>query len=194
MEHSNKKQMLTFSELFSFKRFIEYISHRFSYDIIRMVCILIQKNVEIPLTLTAHELHDWATQEVQRLNHENQEITYTDSQDQILEYVNSELMPTYKLEFVEDTHELLKWGRDMDHCIGSYTECAIMGESLFLGLFNHLGQLIFNIQLSPDCIVQQFQGKRNCDPGPELSDWIKTLLKKGKKYVGETKKPLLSHH
>lgn len=73
------------------------------------------------------------------------------------------LQPTedFSLVLPETTTDLIKWGRDMGHCIGSYTDSAMRGSDVFVGIM-HKGNMIGNAQIrtSSKKVVQIF-GKRN---------------------------------
>lgn len=67
----------------------------------------------------------------------------------------------YQVIQPKDTHDLLDWGNNMHHCIGSYANDAVQGSSVFLGIMKD-GTMIGNAQIKvkEKRLVQIF-GKHN---------------------------------
>lgn len=104
------------------------------------------------------ELHDFLMTDVQIRGAKEKPIEKVALAKKIAEIPSSD---DFSLILPETTTELITWGRDMGHCIGSYTDSAIRGSDVFLGIM-HKGTMIGNAQIrtSGKQVVQIF-GKRN---------------------------------
>lgn len=107
---------------------------------------------------TWRELHDNLAKDLSRRGVQDQPIEKV----KLAEKIDKVALPDgYSLILPKSTHELIDWGRDMGHCIGSYIHEAVQGESVFLGIIKDK-KMIGNAQISvkQNRLVQIF-GKRN---------------------------------
>lgn len=82
----------------------------------------------------------------------------------------------YRIIQPETTHDLIEWGRKMEHCIGSYIKEAVQGESVFLGIMKD-DMMIGNAQIRVrDKNLVQIFGKRNRILDREVLDGFSTSL------------------
>lgn len=104
------------------------------------------------------ELHDDLNRDLSRRRVRDQPIEQVSLAKKIDKVVLSD---GYSIILPKSTHELIDWGRNMEHCIGSYTNEAVQGDSVFLGIVKDK-QMIGNAQISVKNkrLVQIF-GKRN---------------------------------
>lgn len=114
-----------------------------------------------PGQLTARswrELHNDLSRDLSRRGVRDQPIEKVKLAEKIDQV---ELPEGYSLVLPRSTHELIDWGREMEHCIGSYTQEAVQGHSVFLGIVKDK-TMIGNAQISvkQNRLVQIF-GKRN---------------------------------
>lgn len=107
---------------------------------------------------TWSEFHDDLTRDLSRRKVRDQPIEKVSLAKKIDKVVLSD---GYSLVLPSTTHELIDWGRNMEHCIGSYTNEAVQGDSVFLGIIKDQ-KMIGNAQISVKNkrLVQVF-GKRN---------------------------------
>lgn len=68
-----------------------------------------------------------------------------------------------ELRSAKDTHELVAWGDEMHHCIGSYGYQAVAGTSHLLALYSDQ-KLVANLELDRTGRVRQFYGMFNATP------------------------------
>lgn len=83
----------------------------------------------------------------------------------------------FSLILPETTKDLISWGKNMHHCIGSYASNAVRGEDVFIGIMEK-GEMIGNAQIrvSSKSVVQIF-GKRNKILDKEVKEkFSKTLI------------------
>lgn len=66
----------------------------------------------------------------------------------------------YELQSAQKTTEMTKWGDEMAHCIGGYTDNAVRGDRTYLALLKD-GKLHANIEIRGNGSVGQFYGKHN---------------------------------
>ena len=66
----------------------------------------------------------------------------------------------YELQTAQKTTEMTKWGDEMAHCIGGYTDNAVRGDRTYLALLKD-GKLHANIEIRDNGYVGQFYGKHN---------------------------------
>ncbi len=59
---------------------------------------------------------------------------------------------------------LVEWGDELSHCVGSYGSSVIAGRSLILGVL-HNGVIKYTLEINPrSWSINQFYGKRNSQP------------------------------
>lgn len=104
------------------------------------------------------EFHDDLTRDLSRRKVRDQPIEKVSLAKKIDKV---SLSDGYSIILPKTTHELIDWGRNMEHCIGSYTDAAVQGESVFLGIIKDK-KMIGNAQISVKNkrLVQIF-GKKN---------------------------------
>jgi len=83
---------------------------------------------------------------------------------------------TYQIIACKDLGDLVKEGRELHHCVGSYINSVGKGSEyiLFLRKIDNIETPFFTIDLTPDLIVRQIHGLRNCN----LSDEVKPFVNK----------------
>jgi hypothetical protein len=141
----------------------ETASHMIVADTLRMFKLLNERyNANYaPGQLTAKswsELHDDLGRDLSRRGIRDEPIEKV----KLAEKIDGVSLPEgYSLILPRSTHELIDWGRKMEHCIGSYTFEAVKGSSVFLGIVKDK-TMIGNAQISvrEKRLVQVF-GKRN---------------------------------
>lgn len=82
----------------------------------------------------------------------------------------------WELRVPKSAVELVLWGKEMDNCIGGYTNAINRGDSLILGVFEGCA-VKYGIEISPDMTLKQFYGHGNRDPEPTLAQQVKATLK-----------------
>lgn len=92
-----------------------------------------------------------------------------------LEWENNEyviLAPTHLVELVKE-------GRELKHCVGSYTSSVARGEEyiLFFRKKSEKDTPFFTVDVSKDMKVRQIHGYRNCNVPANLTDVFKTWAK-----------------
>lgn len=75
----------------------------------------------------------------------------------------------FEIEFSYSNKTLLRWGEELDHCVGSYTNKVLSGESIILSL-NKEGKPIYTVEIvqDPNYRINQFFGVRNSEAPEEL--------------------------
>lgn len=107
---------------------------------------------------TWHEIHNNFDLDLRRRQVSDQPIKKVKLAEKIDEVV---LPDGYRLIQPKSTHEMINWGKEMSHCIGSYTREALDGKSVFLGIVKN-ETLIGNAQISvKDKRLVQVFGKHN---------------------------------
>lgn len=74
----------------------------------------------------------------------------------------AEPLPGYRLESAKMSTDLSKWGDSMQHCIGSYADEAVRGNSTYFALL-HKDKMIANLEVSQEYGIGQFYGKLNAN-------------------------------
>lgn len=104
------------------------------------------------------EIHDFFMTDIQIRGAKEKPIEKVSLAKKISEIPSND---DFALVLPDTTADLITWGRDMGHCIGSYTNNAVKGSDVFVGIMQK-GAMIGNAQIrtSGKQVVQMF-GKRN---------------------------------
>lgn len=105
-----------------------------------------------------HEIHDVLMTDLEIRGAKEEPIKKVKLAKKIAEIPASD---DFALVLPETTTELITWGKEMRHCIGSYANTAVRGENVFIGIMKN-GKMIGNAQInvSAKSVVQIF-GKHN---------------------------------
>ncbi len=81
---------------------------------------------------------------------------------------------TYSIIAVKDLMDLIKEGKDLCHCVGSYVNSVSEGKEfiLFLRKNKDINTSYFTIDVTPDSKVRQIHGKCNCNITKEIKPFI----------------------
>lgn len=171
------------------KKYLEYTHIR---DIVRMINIMlgIKPDYKIDFSLSPEQMHNSLSKEINRIKTANIAVNYGPKILELFDEFNEALKNcganNISLRLVKDTHELVNWGIDMDHCIGSYRDAAISMLYLFFGVFID-GKLTYTIQsskftettdYSKSLKIIQFFGYRNSYPKDDHKKIIRHVVEK----------------
>jgi hypothetical protein len=111
-----------------------------------------------------------AIQICEEMKHENFNL------EQEKNYPNLKLLDKKIWEVAQSKHQLLQWGRQLQHCIGTqlYAEYAKAGKNIILG-YKELNKLKYTLEIKDKKIVQ-IQGKSNLKPSEAEFVLIKNQL------------------
>jgi len=121
---------------------------------------------DLPRATTWREFHDILAPRARALGNyrENQEIP----QKGVSKKLDGLTTAGLELRSAKDTHELVRWGEEMSHCIGSYGGDAVRGSSHLFGLFEG-EKMIANLEVAPGGHVRQFYGRFNQRPSEKIT-------------------------
>lgn len=121
---------------------------------------------DLPRATTWREFHDILVPRARALGsyRENQEIP----QKGVSKKLDGLTTAGLELRSAKDTHELVRWGEEMSHCIGSYGGDAVRGASHLFGLFEG-EKMIANLEVAPGGRVRQFYGRFNERPSEKIT-------------------------
>ena len=97
---------------------------------------------------------------------------------------------TYSIIAVKELLDLVKEGRLLNHCVGSYVDSVSNGREyiLFLRKNNNIDIPFYTIDVTPDGKVRQIHGKGNCsitkEIKPFIDKWISKFKLDGSNYSG----------
>lgn len=111
-----------------------------------------------------------AVQICEEMKHENFNL------EQEKNFPNLTLLDKKNWEVAQNKHQLLQWGRLLQHCIGTqlYAEYAKAGKNIILG-YKELNKLKYTLEIKDKKIVQ-IQGKSNLKPSESEFCLIKSQL------------------
>jgi len=117
-------------------------------------------------------VHDELAAEVRKLREANLTIPVSDLAKKIKEatFDGISVVPA------SNTHEVIGWGRDMNHCIASYNRHAVSKERTLVGIYKD-GNLIGNASFRADNTCEQAFGKNNQRMPEEVLESLKDGLK-----------------
>lgn len=159
-------------------RRIEYMNCDHLLDIIRMVnYVKARVNVEIDYSMRAEELHQWASGEYNKILNPNLPIPYSPEMLENVEIMNYNLIDeVVSIRLAVDTYELVQWGNELSHCIGTYGRSAVDGRSVLFGVF--VGEeLTYTIEANQKFHIRQFYGKRNSRPHVDHDTVVRLAFK-----------------
>lgn len=126
--------------------------------------------------LKLYERHQDAIAELKRKEvQENYLKNYYD-RAKSFEYKDSD----YQIIACKDLSDLVKEGRELHHCVGSYINSVGKGSEyiLFLRKIDNVETPFFTIDLTPDLIVRQIHGLRNCNLSNEVKPFVSKWAEK----------------
>jgi len=97
---------------------------------------------------------------------------------------------TYSIIAVKELLDLVKEGRVLNHCVGSYVDSVSNGNEyiLFLRKNDNVDIPFYTIDVTPDGKVRQIHGKGNCsitkEIKPFIDKWISKFKLDGSNYSG----------
>lgn len=97
---------------------------------------------------------------------------------------------TYSIIAVKELLDLVKEGRLLNHCVGSYVDSVSNGKEyiLFLRKNDNIDIPFYTIDVTPDGKVRQIHGKGNCsitkEIKPFIDKWISKFKLDGSNYSG----------
>ncbi len=135
-----------------------------------------EENVEIILPKDAKsfkEIHDYLACEVRKLMVQNRQIPIRGSYEQI---IDRPLKNGLSIKWAHDTHTVVDWGIQQNHCLAGYADAARIGQYDVLGVFQE-NKLKYCISVKRG-VLDQFRGRFNCNPEEEDRQIIYDELKK----------------
>lgn len=89
---------------------------------------------------------------------------------------------TYSIVAVKDLQDLIREGRILKHCVGSYIDSVSNGKEyiLFLRQNKDIETPFFTIDVTPDNKVRQIHGHSNCNISKDIHPFIKKWANKFK--------------
>ena len=97
---------------------------------------------------------------------------------------------TYSIIAVKELIDLVKEGRSLNHCVGSYIDSVSNGREyiLFLRKKDDIDVPFYTIDVTPDRKIRQIHGKNNCsvtkEIKPFIDKWISKFKLDGSNYSG----------
>lgn len=97
------------------------------------------------------------------------------NQAKIFEYKNEK----YSIIACKKLSELIREGKVLNHCVGSYVKSVSEGNEYILFLRNNefLDDPYFTLDLTPNKILRQAHGKNNCNVSKDLMPFIQSWAK-----------------
>lgn len=88
----------------------------------------------------------------------------------------------------KDSQEIIEEGKVQHICVGGYAERHADGKTtiLFIRKVDNPNESFYTVEVSKDNEVVQVRGKRNCDPTPEVEEFIK-MFKENKLKLNKKK-------
>lgn len=88
------------------------------------------------------------------------------------------ILEKFQVKVAEDQHQLLDWGNQLSHCIGtaSYGRDAKAGRCILLGFFDG-NEIVYTAEISTKGEIRQFRGKCNKEGPANLKKQVVELLK-----------------
>lgn len=160
-----------------FNRRLEQMNYDHLSDTIRMVNFVKTRGVEVDYSMRAEALHRWASGEYNKVINPNSVIPYTDEMMDNVGNIQSTLKANgLSIRLASDTYELVRWGNELYHCIGTYGRRAVEGSSVLFGIF--VGeQLTYTIESNKELHIRQFYGKRNSRPSVDHDALVRKAFK-----------------
>lgn len=144
------------------------------YDTRRMIKILAEKGIKVEQKGDIVHYHDVLTKEVDRLLYSGP-VYHTAEQIKFVETFNS-FSERLKLKLPETKEEISQWGREQEHCIGSYANNIT--DTVFVAEVTG-GDARYHVMFIKDresFEVVQFYGKNNTRPSDkDIASFNETL-------------------
>lgn len=79
-----------------------------------------------------------------------------------------------------DTNEIAQWGRQQNHCIGTYGYAMEQGQQwLFSVVDGRNGDILYNGRINTRYgTLAEFRGKHNAKPPEAVNDWVRTVVER----------------
>ena len=132
------------------------------------------------------ELHN---QLIVYMNRESDRIRESNNKELQIKYEKEFYKKAKKLEMSDDKYaiiacknliDLVKEGRTLSHCVGSYIQSVGNGKEyiLFLRKKNMIDTPFFTIDVTPNKIVRQIHGYGNCNISDDIKPFIQNWATK----------------
>lgn len=160
-------------------RRLEQMNYEHLIDTIRMTNFVKQRmpDIVIDYSMRAEALHQWASGEHNKILNPNYTIPYSPEMVESVELMQYSLIGTnVSVRLAVDTYELVRWGNELSHCIGTYGRSAVEGRSVLFGIF--VGEeLTYTIEADQKFHIRQFYGKRNSKPNVDHATMVRLAFK-----------------
>ena len=126
---------------------------------------------------TIKEFHDYLVIEVDKIKHADFSLNQEEKFPSLVKAKSIKLPLNYTLKVAKTSHELIEWGRAMNHCVGfaGYGQKALRGECILIGVFKN-DKPEYCMEVSPKGKLIQFEGKgRKSIPEEIKRDLIEQL-------------------
>lgn len=124
------------------------------------------------------KLHDELVAASNILKHKNLPLNQDAHYPNIKKINGTSIKENFSIIIPKDSHTLLKWGQEMNHCIHSYTDKAQDGKSLLLAIAED-GLAKYAVEIKSKQI-NQVQGNSNSKPPPDILSKFTKILKNAK--------------
>jgi len=128
---------------------------------------------EIPRNLKPcwHDLHNYIYRQHQKRIRPVEEFKY---EDKILG-IHGACEDNLSIRLPQNSHDLIDWGNELSHCVGSYGSMVAQKRCTIFGVFKE-EKIKYCLQVTGRKVVQ-FRGKHNCSPEKEDSEKVIRVLK-----------------